>query len=375
MASSKRNNDSTSREHYYYYEDDPKNTSTTSTSRGRTPAATNSNYLYPQRAVNNNIFQRSYHYVNNSQKYHEHQNHLHLRKYDKIQVATPEFGVRSCVDDFQFTNERRYADQPTADGYFRPSFRSDREVRDPIFYSYQNFDRPIDQLLNLASPDLDHVGRTNPPATSMVVPNRAMYRGRFNVAKSDMNSASPPSLRKDLGENDIVCGRGAPTLFHEGNKKFRELILQYQSIYLLSKRPDKPRVAWKVLEIISSKGGRFVRRVKGNHQSPYAMDRGGTKKSSCYQWEPLNERQSYEKICQSLREGSPELRRRILRRTKADGRQEQESNEKIKRDGLQERQAEKVGSIQSQKEDREVGGLVHKTLRSTSTIRTGRNLV
>jgi hypothetical protein len=145
------------------------------------------------------------------------------------------------------------------------------------------------------------------------------------MVQSSSKSESPQSPIKDLLEIDIVCGRGAPTLFHEGNRKFRDLIQQYQSLYMFSKRPDKPRVAWKVLEIVSAYGGRFVRRVKGRQQnsSTTTKERGATKKSSIYTWEQLNERQAYEKICQSLREGAPELRRRMLGRTEV-GREAQE---------------------------------------------------
>jgi hypothetical protein len=179
------------------------------------------------------------------------------------------------------------------------------------------------------------------------------------MVQSSSKSESPQSPIKDLLEIDIVCGRGAPTLFHEGNRKFRDLIQQYQSLYMFSKRPDKPRVAWKVLEIVSAYGGRFVRRVKGRQQnsSTTTKERGATKKSSIYTWEQLNERQAYEKICQSLREGAPELRRRMLGRTEV-GReaQEQKSGVNSKRNEMIEdyRQARKLETLNKQKDVEEI---------------------
>lgn len=38
--------------------------------------------------------------------------------------------------------------------------------------------------------------------------------------------------------------------------------------------------------------------------------------TSSFAWEQLTDKQAYEKICQSLREGAPELRRRLLQKVK-----------------------------------------------------------
>ena len=43
------------------------------------------------------------------------------------------------------------------------------------------------------------------------------------------------------------------------------------------------------------------------------MKRNKTHKRTTFAWEQLNEKQAYEKICQALREGAPELRRRMLK--------------------------------------------------------------
>jgi hypothetical protein len=89
-----------------------------------------------------------------------------------------------------------------------------------------------------------------------------------------------------------------------------------------------------VYDIVTSRGGRFVRRNK-------AQNREGSSTSSSFAWEELSDKQAYEKICQTLRgeshfsssvilfvpvflecstsllfqfyvEGAPELRRRML---------------------------------------------------------------
>lgn len=108
-----------------------------------------------------------------------------------------------------------------------------------------------------------------------------------------------PDLIWKLGSFDIVCGRGAPVTWNEGNQNFRDLITEYQTEYLCSKRSDKPRLATKIHEVIKSRGGRFVRRVKNSHRGRFG-------------WEEIPEKRAYEKICQSLRDGAPELRRKMI---------------------------------------------------------------
>ncbi len=218
--------------------------------------------------------------------------------------------IRHYVNNFQSFNESQHFGQPSSYSRFQPPpFPSVRDVRNPSYHHHRQH-APREPLPSLVLPDLNHdvnqISPTISPTTeTRILSNRATYKGRFSPGKTRIKLQVPTSPTTKLRENDIVCGRGAPTLFHEGNKKFRDLILQYQSTYLFSKRPDKPRVAWNLLEIVALNGGRFVRRVKVNNTST-------SKESSCHCWEPLNERQAYDKICQSLREGAPELRRRIL---------------------------------------------------------------
>ncbi|KAG7337012.1 hypothetical protein IV203_017551 [Nitzschia inconspicua] len=137
-----------------------------------------------------------------------------------------------------------------------------------------------------------------PISGSNTPPSPTATKGRLQRSPSvrRSNVAAPSRLTGELREHDVVCGRGAPTNHHSGNLFLRKLVNEYQTVYLCSKRSDKPAIAWKLLDIITSRGGRFVRRDK-------------THKGN---WIPLNTKQAYEKLCQSLREGAPELRRRML---------------------------------------------------------------
>mgnify|MGYP005846725737 CR=1 FL=1 len=61
-------------------------------------------------------------------------------------------------------------------------------------------------------------------------------------------------------------------------------------------------IASKIVSIIHSRGGRFLRRHKRNGVS---WERGH------FVWEEIDPQKSYEKACQALREGAPELRRKL----------------------------------------------------------------
>ena len=95
--------------------------------------------------------------------------------------------------------------------------------------------------------------------------------------------------------------RGAPTNYHQGNELFRELVKEYQGQYLASKRADKPHIATHIVNIIQSRGGRFLRRFK----------RSGTSSFGHFVWVEVDPQKAYEKACQALREGAPEIRRKM----------------------------------------------------------------
>jgi hypothetical protein len=107
--------------------------------------------------------------------------------------------------------------------------------------------------------------------------------------------------KRDLRTLDICCGRGAPTNFHYGNQVFRELVEDHQTSYLCGKRSDKPQIAMKLMDLVKATGGRFVRRQRT---------------AEGLIWQEINDKGAYEKICQALRDGAPDLRRQVLSKVK-----------------------------------------------------------
>jgi hypothetical protein len=96
-------------------------------------------------------------------------------------------------------------------------------------------------------------------------------------------------------------GRGAPVNYHPGNQYFRSIVKSFQPEYLGSKRADKPEVACLVVERIRERGGRFLKRTK----------LPGIGLCGHFCWVDIGEQRAYEKACQALREGAPEILRQL----------------------------------------------------------------
>lgn len=136
-----------------------------------------------------------------------------------------------------------------------------------------------------------------------VSPSPSESREDLCPTPSSVSTAVTNSIesKRQLRTLDIVCGRGAPTNFHYGNQVFKELVEDHQTTYLCSKRSDKPHIAMKILDLVKANGGRFVRRQRT---------------AEGLIWQEINDKGAYEKICQALREGAPDLRRQVLSKMK-----------------------------------------------------------
>lgn len=104
---------------------------------------------------------------------------------------------------------------------------------------------------------------------------------------------------------DVVCGRGAPTTIHLGNLAFKKTIKTHEMVYLCSTRSEKPKIAMKILKALRAEGVRFVKRERKNNAK-------NNKDGDAFVWLEIGEQRAYEKVCQSLREGAPQLRRRMM---------------------------------------------------------------
>ena len=187
---------------------------------------------------------------------------------------------------------------PHPAGSYPPAYRHQGTARSPNPY-YSSEPKSQQSSETLALPHCNNYSSSSPP--SKVTPHRSPSCGTLTKNRTSPNPAG--GYIWEVHPHDILCGRGAPTHFHEGNQRFRDLVKEYQTIYLCSKRSDKPQIATELMSVVQSRGGRFLRRVKTSGTGRFA-------------WEEIGELRAYEKVCQALREGAPEIRRKMIAHSK-----------------------------------------------------------
>lgn len=90
----------------------------------------------------------------------------------------------------------------------------------------------------------------------------------------------------DIGENDVLCGRGGLTNSHIGNKHYRQIVSDHQNEYLNARKRDKIIIAKRIVSIVQENGGRFLKRSADGES-----------------WVPVSDKKAQEKTSQALREG------------------------------------------------------------------------
>lgn len=88
----------------------------------------------------------------------------------------------------------------------------------------------------------------------------------FDVSDPPLEPVVPPSKTPvcespaDVNSYDVLCGRGGGTNSQVGNRRFRKLVQEFQPIYLLARRKEKPLLARTIVLIIRKRGGRFLKK-------------------------------------------------------------------------------------------------------------------
>jgi hypothetical protein len=90
----------------------------------------------------------------------------------------------------------------------------------------------------------------------------------------------------DIGPSDVLLGRGGLTNTHIGNKHYRARVAEHQREYLAAKKKDKVLISRRIVAIVKSEGGRFLKKGTG----------GDT-------WVEVTDKKAQEKTSQGLREG------------------------------------------------------------------------
>ena len=90
----------------------------------------------------------------------------------------------------------------------------------------------------------------------------------------------------EIGEHDVLCGRGGLTNSQIGNKHYRQIVADHQNEYLNARKRDKITIAKRIVAIVQENGGRFLKRSNDGES-----------------WVPVSDKKAQEKTSQALREG------------------------------------------------------------------------
>ncbi|KAG7366432.1 hypothetical protein IV203_029102 [Nitzschia inconspicua] len=113
-------------------------------------------------------------------------------------------------------------------------------------------------------PDYEH-GLKKDEKSGMILP-KAASEVDFEVTDPPMEPITPASTEPvcetpaDVNSYDVLCGRGGGTNSQIGNRRFRKLVQDFQPIYLLARRKEKPLLARTIVLIIRKRGGRFLKK-------------------------------------------------------------------------------------------------------------------
>lgn len=88
----------------------------------------------------------------------------------------------------------------------------------------------------------------------------------FDISDPPLEPSTPASKEPvcespaDVNSYDVLCGRGGGTNSQVGNRRFRKLVQEFQPIYLLARRKEKPLLARTIVLVIRKRGGRFLKK-------------------------------------------------------------------------------------------------------------------
>lgn len=156
-----------------------------------------------------------------------------------------------------------YSNPPLPPGY---SYSYDGEDAERLLHDY-NPDRDISPPTNRKKSRSKNATpiSSNTTSNSMMLP-KAAEEVDFDVTDPPMEPKTPESLVPvcdsiaDVNTYDVLCGRGGGTNSQIGNRRFRQLVQEFQPIYLVAKRKEKPLLARTIVIIIRKRGGRFLKK-------------------------------------------------------------------------------------------------------------------
>lgn len=97
------------------------------------------------------------------------------------------------------------------------------------------------------------------PGEESSIPSSALSKLKAN--KKAHKQLEPSNVIKTPNVHDVLLGRGKPFQNHDGNQSMLRIVDMYRKRYHESERAFKHEIIEEVLDIIKSKGGRFLERI------------------------------------------------------------------------------------------------------------------
>lgn len=184
-------------------------------------------------------------------------------------------------------------------------YQHDHLPLDPSYYTTA-FDAPVPEHFQQAPQPPPPTGEAiyfdHYPGQSYneTGPPHAQVLGQHNSqgGSNKTGAASSAHVVQEYNDRDILCGRGALMIWHPGNQVFRRLVQTHRQRYFFSRRQEKKKIATQIMDEVRAHGGRFLRRS----QSSDGLNEINV-------WIEIDEERAYQKTCQALREGAPEIRK------------------------------------------------------------------
>jgi hypothetical protein len=134
---------------------------------------------------------------------------------------------------------------------------------------------------------------------------RYSYLGYSNKQKDAKMAASAPQINyanyplKDIPQphpHDVLCGRGGGTNNHIGNSHWRMLVAANKQLYITLPKRQKMLLSRSIVNAVRSQNppGRFLQ-----------------KDSKTNKWFDVGDQRAQEKTSQALREGAPDIRKKV----------------------------------------------------------------
>lgn len=121
------------------------------------------------------------------------------------------------------------------------------------------------------------------------------------------NSEQQPAITS-VKDSDIICGRGGLALRHPGNQTYRRIVGLNKQLYATCLKTDKLRISKSIVTAIRETNGRFLERTDGKISvSLNEKDVHGNPVI----WRDIGDKRSTEKTSQALREGQPQLLKKL----------------------------------------------------------------